>query len=283
MFRRSFTGTERDGALDNTVGAHEWGHYLHHRLAHGGQFQCGAMSEGWGDFIAPHTIARDGDNLNGTYALATYGTFAFDPYSGYFGIRRVPYSVDFTRSALTFKHIGDGVVLPAVPTLPGGANSEVHNAGEIWTTMLWEAYVALQKARGARESFDGIRRRMADYVVAGLKMAPGDATYTEQRDAILGAAAAAAQRDPDDDKDAKRERRAAAGDLLTLARARLRQRGRRAEHLERRYSTSRRPRIRGSRRPISGGDDGPIRGRVRSPIRIRNQRRRRTVLRRRRD
>ena len=31
---------------------------------------------------------------------------------------------------------------------------------------------------------------MADYVVAGLKMAPRDATYTEQRDAILGAAAA---------------------------------------------------------------------------------------------
>ena len=219
MFRRSFTGTERDGALDNTVVAHEWGHYLHHRLADCGQFQCGAMSEGWGDFIALHTIARDGDNLNGTYALATYGTSAFDPNSAYFGIRRVPYSVDFTKNAFTFKHIGDGVALPAVPTLPGGANSEVHNAGEIWTTMLWEAYVALQKARGARESFDDIRRRMADYVVAGLKMAPNDATYTEQRDAILGAAAAAVQRDPDDDKGAKRERRAAAGDLLTLARA----------------------------------------------------------------
>src|SRR4029079_11012706 len=149
MFRRSFTGTERDGALDNTVVAHEWGHYLHHRLADCGQFQCGAMSEGLRDFIALHTIARDGDSLNGTYALATYGTAAFDPNSAYFGIRRVPYSVDFTKNAFTFKHISDGVALPAVPTLPGGANSEVHNAGEIWTTMLWEAYVALQKARGA--------------------------------------------------------------------------------------------------------------------------------------
>ena len=57
--------------------------------------------------------------------------------------------------------------------------------------MLWEGYVALQKARGPRESFDEVRRRMADYVVAGLKMAPTDATFTEQRDAILGAAAAA--------------------------------------------------------------------------------------------
>ena len=196
MFR--LTGTERDGAIDNTIIAHEWGHYLHHRLADCGQPQCGAMSEGWGDFTALHTIARDGDNLNGTFALATYSTSAFDPNSAYFGIRRVPYSVDFTKNAMTFKHITDGVALPAVPTLPGGRNSEVHNAGEIWTTMLWEGYVALQKARGPGQSFDDVRRRMADYIVAGLKMTPVDATYTEQRDAILGAAAAAR---PDDDEE----------------------------------------------------------------------------------
>jgi hypothetical protein len=69
MFR--VTGTERDGAIDNTVIAHEWGHYLHHRLADCGQQQCGAMCEGWGDFVALHTIARDGDNLNGTFGLAS--------------------------------------------------------------------------------------------------------------------------------------------------------------------------------------------------------------------
>ena len=189
MFR--LAGLERDSALDNTIIAHEWGHYLHHRLTDCGSQQCGAMSEGWGDFVALHTIAREGDNLNGVFALATYSTSAFDPNSAYFGIRRVPYSVDFTKNALTLKHIGDGVALPPVPMFDFGPNSEVHNAGEIWTSMLWEAYVALQRARGPRESFADVRRRMADYVVAGLKMAPTDATYTEQRDAILGAAAAA--------------------------------------------------------------------------------------------
>jgi len=216
MFR--FTGIERDSALDNTIVAHEWGHYLHHRLADCGTQQCGALSEGWGDFIALHTIARDGDNLNGTFGLATYSTSAFDPNSAYFGIRRVPYSVDFTKNALTLKHITNGVALPAVPTLPGGPNSEVHNAGEIWTTMLWEGYVALQKARGPRESFDDVRRRMADYIVAGLKMTPTDATYTEQRDAILGAAAA--RRDDDHGRgngNSKHDRRAGSGDLLVLA------------------------------------------------------------------
>ena len=214
MFR--LVGIELDSALDNTIIAHEWGHYLHHRLADCGSQQCGAMSEGWGDFVALHTIARDGDNLNGTFGLATYSTVASNPNSAYFGIRRVPYSVDFTKNALTFKHIADGVALPAVPTLPGGPNSEVHNAGEIWASMLWEGYVALQKARGTGDSFDDVRRRMANYVVTGLKMTPRDATFTEQRDAIL---AAAAQDNGPGHGRGRRGDRAGADDLLTLANA----------------------------------------------------------------
>jgi fungalysin metallopeptidase (M36)/PA domain-containing protein len=225
MFRLS--GVERDSALDNTIIAHEWGHYLHHRLADCGVLQCSAISEGWGDFLALHTVARNGDNLNGTFGLATYSTSAFDPNSAYFGIRRVPYSVDFSKNALTFKHITDGVALPAVPTLPGGPNSEVHNAGEVWASMMWEGYVALQKARGPRESFDDVRRRMADYVVTGLKITPRDATFTEQRDAILSAAAAGRDDDEDDDHrgrahgngNGRRGERAGGADVLTLARA----------------------------------------------------------------
>jgi len=214
-------GTERDSAVDNTIIAHEWGHYLHNRLADCGVFQCSAMSEGWGDFVALHTVARAGDNLNGTFGLATYSTSAFDPNSAYFGIRRVPYSVDFSKNALTFKHITDGVALPAVPTLPGGPNSEVHNAGEVWASMLWEGYVALQQARGPRDSFDDVRRRMADYVVTGLKITPRDATFVEQRDAIL--AAAAAGRDGDSGRGhgngGGRRNRNGGADLLTLANA----------------------------------------------------------------
>src|SRR5262249_29036390 len=67
--------------------------------------------------------------------------------------------------------------------------SEEHNAGEIWASMLWEGYVALQQQ--PRAVFEQVRHRMQQYVVAGLLMAPPDATPTEQRDAILLAAAAA--------------------------------------------------------------------------------------------
>jgi fungalysin metallopeptidase (M36)/PA domain-containing protein/fungalysin/thermolysin propeptide len=213
MFKH--VGVELDSALDNTIISHEWGHYLHHRLADCGLKQCGAMSEGWGDFIALHTIARDGDNLNGVFPLATYSTSGDGPSTAYFGIRRAPYSVDFTKNALTFKHITDGVPLPAIAILNFGANSEVHNAGEVWTSMLWEGYVALQKSRGAGQTFDDVRRRMADYVVDGLKITPANATYTEQRDAILAAAAAAGS----DDHGKGKNRNPAAGDLLTLASA----------------------------------------------------------------
>jgi len=85
---------------------------VHHRLADCGARQCGAMSEGWGDFLALHTIARDGDNLNGTFGLATYSTSAFDPNSapvmngGPVEMRNVTVSVSITSptSGVSFKH-----------------------------------------------------------------------------------------------------------------------------------------------------------------------------------
>src|SRR5262249_1511154 len=44
-------------------------------------------------------------------------------------------------------------------------------------------------------TFDETKRRMADYLVAGMKMAPLNPTFTEQRDGILAAASVA---DPND-------------------------------------------------------------------------------------
>jgi len=183
------------GALDNGVTAHEWGHYLHHRLVACGNPQCGAMSEGFADFVAGHTTINEGDDPLGTYATGLY-SLADRENSAYFGIRRVPYSADFTKNALTFRHISDGEPLPTShPLDPTSApNSEVHNAGEIWGTMMHDVYMALVQqtlAAAPRYDFDQARRRMADYLVAGISLAPPDATYTEQRDALLAAIVAA--------------------------------------------------------------------------------------------
>jgi len=184
----SVNGPERDGDLDNGVVAHEWGHYLHHRLAVcGGSQQCAGMSEGWGDFNALMMLVRDGDNRDGTYAEGTYALADGTPDVAYFGIRRFPYSRDRTKNDLSFRHIGNENPLPtATPGHPGGANSEVHNAGEVWATMMWEALNVLIDEHGVAVA----RRRMSDYVVAGLLLTPTNASFTEARDAILAAASA---------------------------------------------------------------------------------------------
>ncbi|HEU5058067.1 MAG TPA: M36 family metallopeptidase, partial [Kofleriaceae bacterium] len=179
-------GSTRSGAIDNMVVTHEWGHYFHHRLSNCGTFQCAALSEGWADFIALHNTLQGNDDRNGTYAMGIYAPVAFGD-SAYFGIRRFPYSVDPTRNALSFRHIQNAETLPATPINPnGGPNSEVHNAGEVWASMLWEAYVALHNNPDGR-NFQQVKRAFANYMVLGLQLAPVDATFTETRDAILAA------------------------------------------------------------------------------------------------
>ncbi len=183
----------RDGTLDNTVVAHEWGHYLSSRLVPGlGTTMADGLGEGWSDFVALLLTTEESDalraanaNFSGTYALATW-----DSNNPYFGIRRVPYSVDFTKNALTFRHVANGQPLPAVPTnANGNRNAEAHNTGEVWTTMLWESYVALLRAT-PRLTFAQARDRMERHLVAALKLTPADPTLTEARDALLAVTAA---------------------------------------------------------------------------------------------
>lgn len=197
---RLFRGpvTNRDGTLDNQIVAHEWGHYISNRLIGNSNGlttnQSRGLGEGWGDFHGLLLTARPEDitvpanaNWNGVYSLAGYSTPSFGNNSFYYGIRRLPYSTDFTKNPLTFKHISDGVALPTTaPIKANGANSQVHNTGEIWATMLWECYVSLLRAHPFQEAQD----RMKSYLVNGYKMTPVNPTFVEARNAILAAAVA---------------------------------------------------------------------------------------------
>ncbi|MFY0526501.1 myxosortase-dependent M36 family metallopeptidase [Archangium gephyra] len=185
-----------DGTVDNIIVAHEWGHYISNRLVGNSaglvNNQGRAMGEGWGDFTALLMVTRPEDinvpsnaNWNGAYAAAEYATRGSSADSTFFGIRRVTYSADMAKNALTFRHITDGVALPTgVPMSPGGVNSQVHNSGEVWATMLWECYVALLRAHPFQEAQD----RMKSYLVNGYKMTPVAPTFLEARDAVLAAA-----------------------------------------------------------------------------------------------
>ncbi|WP_395814185.1 myxosortase-dependent M36 family metallopeptidase [Archangium minus] len=186
-----------DGTVDNAIVAHEWGHYISNRLVQNaaglGNNQGGSMGEGWGDFTALLMMARAEDinvpsnaNWNGAYGAGEFATRGSSEDSTFFGIRRVTYSADLAKNALTFRHIMDGVPLPTTtPISPNSfPNSEVHNAGEVWATMLWECYVALLRAHPFQEAQD----RMKSYLVNGYKMTPASPTYLEARDAVLAAA-----------------------------------------------------------------------------------------------
>jgi len=195
----------RDGTVDNAIIEHEWGHYITRRLAHGlyDNSQGRSMGEGWGDFIALLNMVREedqflaGNNLwqgvynDGGYSIA--GGYVDHAY--YFGLRRAPYSTDMNVNGLTFKHIEDQVPLPTHHPISGGSfaesggyNSEVHAAGEIWAIAMWESYAALLNRPAL--SFNEAKRRMLDYIVAGLKITPPSPTFTEARDAMLAVALA---------------------------------------------------------------------------------------------
>lgn len=185
-----------DGTLDEGIIAHEFFHYVSNRLVGNGSGlsnnQGRGMGEGWSDFNTMLLQVRADDvqvktntNWNGAYAV---GSYVLGDY--YFGIRRTPYSTDFAKNPLTFQHIQNNVALPTTAPIAfgqdGSTNAEVHNTGEIWANVLWEAYAGF--LQDGRYSFKQARSKVQDYIIAGLKMTPNAPTMLEARDAILAVA-----------------------------------------------------------------------------------------------
>ncbi|MFY1827745.1 myxosortase-dependent M36 family metallopeptidase [Myxococcus fulvus] len=201
----SRTATYRpDGTVDNFIVAHEWGHYISNRLVQNAagltNNQGRAMGEGWADFHGLLMITRPEDiqvdsnaNWMGAYGPGEFATRAISLDSAFYGIRRVAYSSDMAKNALTFRHIMNGVPLPTTaPISPSASvNSQVHNSGEIWATMLWEAYTSLLRAH----PFEDAQARMKRYLVTGYMLTPAAPTYSEARNALIAAAEA---NDPED-------------------------------------------------------------------------------------
>ena len=194
-----------DGALDEGIVAHEWGHYIQHRLIAAGaqDSQQGAgMGEGWSDFHALLFMVREGQDSQpgnehwmGAYGAGNYASFTFNDDERWFGIRRATYSADPAKNHTTFKYIGEAVdgATVSFPFLGTTADNpaEVHATGEIWAAMLFDCYVSMLQ----NHPFAEAQNTMKDYIVASYKVTPAFPTFVEARDALLQVVAANSMED----------------------------------------------------------------------------------------
>ncbi len=214
MFLWTGPTPDRDGTADAAIVIHEVTHGTSNRTHGNGSGlgnQGGMMGEGWGDWYAHTMTAEPTDPINAVYGLGGYSLLDLGgPWTAnhYYGIRRFPTAVkaftggpnNLPHNPLTFGHINTGcdttlgtpttAVSSAYPRNPkiatSGSCSQVHNAGEIWKSALWEVRALMI----ARLGFAVGTTRVLDVVTNGMKTAPLNPTMLQERDAIVAIAAA---------------------------------------------------------------------------------------------
>ncbi len=202
-----------DGDLDAGIVIHELTHGLSSRL-HGNSSglttnMARGMGEGWSDFYALSLLSAPTDPIDGIYTIGGYATYLGKPNylsNNYYGIRRFPKAVMAStgengkpHSPLTFRHlnancnaeIGTPAAIGTISAYPRGAYGsatcdEVHVAGEIWTSALWEVRAKFV----ARLGWEIGNRKALQIVTDGMKLAPVNPTFLQERDAIIAAAQA---------------------------------------------------------------------------------------------
>lgn len=196
---------DRDGTLDSTIVVHEITHGVSGRL-HGNSTglntnMARGMGEGWSDFYAAALLSEPSDTACGIHALGGY--ISYQIISGfeanhYYGIRKFPIArigclggpSQLPHNPLTFGNLNAGncsTFASAYPRGPlgSGACDQVHNAGEIWASALWEMRGVLIDTHGAADG----NRRSLQYTTDGMKLSPLNPNYLQARDAIITAAA----------------------------------------------------------------------------------------------
>jgi hypothetical protein len=204
-----------DGTGDAEVIFHEVTHGTSNRLHGNGSGlgnQGGMMGEGWGDWYGISMLSEPTDPINAIYTTGGYATYlivAGFNANYYYGIRRFPKAViAFTgpnglpHNPLTFRYINAGCdtligtttsnpppnsAYPRGPIGTTGSCAQVHNAGEIWSSALWEVRALLVTRLGWAVG----NRKALQLVLDGMKLSPLNPDMLQERNAIITAAAAA--------------------------------------------------------------------------------------------
>ena len=170
----------RDGALDNGVVAHEYGHGISRRLT-GGPSNTSCLSnaeqmgEGWSDWLALMLTIEPGD---AGMDLRTIGTWLFGQGPDGPGVRNFPYTTDFNINPHTYNDIITAV--------------SPHDVGEVWATMIWDMTWAMIDTYGYNPDIyadwsTGGNNLAFQLVIDGLKLQPCGPGFVDGRDAILTA------------------------------------------------------------------------------------------------
>jgi hypothetical protein len=168
----------RDGALDNVVTAHEFGHGLTGRLTGGPSTtsclsNAEQMGEGWGDWLGLMLTIEPGDTATD---LRTVGTWLFGQGPNGPGVRNFPYTTDRNINPHTY---GD-IITAASP----------HDVGEVWASMVWDMLWAMIEQYGYNENIydawnTGGNNLALQLVIEGMKFQPCLPGFVDGRDAIL--------------------------------------------------------------------------------------------------
>lgn len=180
---------DRDSDMESAVIVHEYGHGVSTRLVGGpsnvdslSAQQSGAMGEGWSDYFSLAFTQKPTDGMNDSYYIGSYVT------NNPAGIRKYPYSFDLVADPRSY---GDYNTSP-----------EVHDAGEIWGSALWDLHwLLIQRYGFSPADGSGNPGIMAGYnpahpygntlsmqlVLDSMKLMPVSPTFLDGRDAMLQA------------------------------------------------------------------------------------------------
>lgn len=189
-------GADFDGAFDNGVVSHEYGHGISNRLTGGpANSSCviqtvttgsgstattittQSMGEGWSDFFALWMTTQATDKGPTTRYVASYlvgGTSTAGP-----GIRTYPYSTNLSANPLTYGKVGTT------------SYSETHSLGEVWTAVLWDLDWQFIYRYGYNADMfattTGGNNKMLKLVLDGCKLQVCNPGFLDGRDALLRA------------------------------------------------------------------------------------------------
>ncbi|CEL56171.1 hypothetical protein RSOLAG1IB_11860 [Rhizoctonia solani AG-1 IB] len=174
MFLWTYTSPQGDGALENDIVTHEYGHGISNRLTGGGTATClqttesQGLGEGWSDALADWT-----EQKSATERPFTLGSYVYTK-----NIRTYPYSTNTTVNPRTYATLND--------------LTATHSIGEVWALIWHEIYAALIEKHGFTTEKNNPDLTAGNTValhlyIDGMKLQPCNPTFIAARNAVIQA------------------------------------------------------------------------------------------------